>query len=116
MTGPDSVPVRLTGARAAGKGGDAMADETGCAHAGALAIGDATTRCLDCGACLGPSHAGSTAYDPDVRWWEGPSACGLCGYGPVRLVAPVPADQSQPLAAFPCPGCGGDTLRPAESV
>lgn len=48
---------------------------------------------------------------PGVAWWEGATACAVCGWRG-RSVVPVERGQSEPVVALECGGCGNLTLTP----
>jgi hypothetical protein len=50
---------------------------------------------------------------PGVAWWQGPTACPLCGWHG-RSVIPIEAGQPGPVMAMECPGCGNRTLQVGE--
>lgn len=53
------------------------------------------------------------AVIPGVVWWEGPTACSICGWQG-RSVIPIDEGHVAPVVAMECPECRNRTLRPAE--
>lgn len=59
--------------------------------------------------------------EPGIVWWQGPTACSICGYGTpghavpyVQSVVPIPEGQDMPVVPLECPGCGNRTLNPID--